>query len=266
MSPPFSVLGPALPGVVVVEVPHAGLSLDTGDGPLLLPPHVLAADAPWADSDVGADRVCEGLEVVGVRRVLAHVSRYVVDLNTAPRLPTDYEDKLPPGLGDLRMRSLSGVSWHEPRLPRARLEARLARLFEPYHAAVARELDASVARHGRALLLALHTYPDGGRAAAPDVVLGTRHGAAASEGLREAATLALGAHGLSVAVEEPFPGGYSLARHARPPVVSAIQVELARRLVCEPGDPKRPRLEHERVASVAIVLRDLVSRLQRLEP
>lgn len=262
MSPSFSVLGPSLPGPLVLEVPHAGLSLDTGDGPLVVPPHVLAADGPLADSDVGAARLCEGEP--RARRVVAHVSRYVIDLNTAPRLPTDYEDKLPPGLGDVRVRSLAGVWWHAPRVSRATLEGRLSRLFEPYHEAVARELEASAARHGRALLLAVHTYPDGGRPGTPDAVLGTRRGEAASAELREHAAASLAAHGLSVSLEEPFPGGYSLARHARPPRVSAIQLELARRLVCAPGEPTRPQLDEARLARAAIVLRSLVTTLSDL--
>lgn len=257
----FEILGPDAPGPVVVEVPHAGLGLEplTVRG-LGLPPVALEAGAPWADSDVGAAAICQGLEARGVRRVVATASRYVVDLNTEPRLPTPYEEKLPPGLGDVRCLSAAGVRWWERRRTRAEVEELLAEVFEPYHAAVAAELAASCAGHGRAALLAVHTYPDGGRKDAADLVLGTRNGQAARPALRDVLAQAARDHGLSVAIEAPFPGGYSLVRHAAPGI-DAIQLEFSRALVCLPGDRRRPVLDPERVARLAEVLRALVAAL-----
>jgi N-formylglutamate amidohydrolase len=260
-APHFQILGPDAPGPIVVEVPHAGLGLAplTARG-LGLPSIALEAGAPWAESDVGAAAVCEGLEARGVRRVVATASRYVVDLNTEPRLPTPYEDKLPPGLGDVRNVSRAGVIWWERRRSRAEVEALLAEVFEPYHAAVAAELASARARHGRVALLAVHTYPDGGRKDAADVVLGTRNGACARPAVRDALARAARDHGLTVGVEAPFPGGYSVGRHAAPDV-EAIQIELARTLVCSPGDRRRPVLDPDRVARMAGVLRSLVDAL-----
>lgn len=260
-APPFEILGPDAPGPIVVEVPHAGLGLE----PLIarglgLPSTALEAGAPWADSDVGAAAVCEGLEARGVRRVVATVSRYVVDLNTAPRLPTPYEDKLPPGLGDTHRLSCAGVRWWERRRSLAEVEELLAEVFEPYHEAIAAELAASRAHYGRAALLAVHTYPDRGRKDAADVVLGTRNGQCARPAVRDALARAARDHGLSVAIEAPFPGGYSVLRHAAPDI-DAIQIELARALVCSPGDLRRPALDPDRVARMAEVLRSLVDTL-----
>ena len=257
-APHFKILGPHAPGPVVVEVPHAGLGLD----PLIvrglgLPSIALEASAPWADSDVGAAAVCEGLEARGVRRVVATASRYVVDLNTEPRVPTPYEDKRPPGLGDVRRFSSAGVTWWERRRSRAEVEELLAEVFEPYHGSVAAELAASRACHGRAALLAVHTYPDGGRKDAADVVLGTRDGRCARPAVRDALARAARDYGLSVGIEAPFPGGYSVLRHAAPDI-DAIQIELARALVCSPGDRRRPALDPDRVARMAEVLRSLV--------
>ncbi|MGK3998852.1 N-formylglutamate amidohydrolase [Sorangium sp. So ce1024] len=257
-APHFEILGPDVPGPVVVEVPHAGLGLEplTARG-LGLPSIALEAGAPWADSDVGAAAVCEGLEAMGVRRIVATVSRYVVDLNTEPRVPTPYEDKRPPGLGDVRNISRAGVMWWERRRSRAEVEELLAEVFEPYHEAVAAELAASRARHGRAALLAVHTYPDGGRKDAADVVLGTRNGRCARPAVRDALARVAQDHGLSVGIEAPFPGGYSVVRHAAPGI-EAIQIELARSLVCSPGDRRRPALDPDRVARMAEVLRSVV--------
>lgn len=260
-APHFEILGPDAPGPVVVEVPHAGLGLEplTVRG-LGLSSIALEAGAPWADSDVGAAAVCEGLEARGVRRVVATTSRYVIDLNAEPRLPTAYEDKLPPGLGDVRCLSCAGVTWWEPRRSRADVEGLLTEVFEPYHDAVAAELAASRACHGRVALLAVHTYPDGGRRDAADVVLGTRDGRGARPAVRDALARVARGHGLSVGIEAPFPGGYSVLRHAAPDI-DAIQIELSRALVCSAGDRRRPALDPDRVARVAEVLRTLVDAL-----
>ncbi|MCC6523162.1 MAG: N-formylglutamate amidohydrolase [Polyangiaceae bacterium] len=247
---PFEVVRALAPGPVVLEIPHAGVHLDACHlVPLRIPAQALEAGAPFADSDVGAALMWEGSERAGATRVVARLSRYVVDLNTEPRLPTDYEDKLPPGLGDRRVRSHAGVSWWEPRRTRAELAARYAEVLEPYHRAVASELERARALHGVSLLVSAHTYPDGGRAGTPDVVLGTRGAASAPAPLRDALARELAAEGLEVALEQPFPGGYALGRHAAADTF-ALQLELARRLVCLPGDPTRPVVDAGAVAAL----------------
>ena len=46
---------------------------------------------------------------------------------------------------------------------------------------------------------------------------------------------------LSVALERPFPGGYSVRRHGRPAEgIGALQIEIARRQLQDPGNPRRP--------------------------
>jgi len=260
-APPFEIVGKGPPSRVVVEVPHAGLGLGAlvarGLG---LPSNALEAGAPWVDSDVGAAAICEGLEARGVRRVVATESRYVIDLNTEPRFPTPYQDKLPPGLGDTRCVSRAGVWWWERRRSREEIEGIVAEIFEPYHAAVAAEIAASRALHGRAALLSVHTYPDHGRKDATDVVLGTRNGQCARLTLRDALARTARDHGLSVGLEVPFPGGYSVHRHAAPDV-DAIQIELGRSLLCFPGDRRSPVLDPERVARMTEVLCSLVDAL-----
>lgn len=261
IPPPFEILGVGPPGRVVVEVPHAGLGLGALEARGLgLPSNALEAGAPWVDSDVGAAAICEDLEARGVRRIVAAASRYVIDLNTEPRLPTPYEDKLPPGLGDVRCMSRSGVWWWERRRSREEIEGLIAEVFEPYHLAVAAELAASCARHGRAALLSVHTYPDQGRKDAADLVIGTRNGQCAPPVLRDALADVARSRGLSVSVEVPFQGGYSIVRHAAPNI-HALQIELARSLVCAPGDLRRPRLDPARVARTTEALDALVETL-----
>lgn len=253
----------APPTPLVVEVPHGGLELDEATG-RRIPREALDAGAVLADSDVGAlelfRRACRGRATF----IAATASRHVLDLNTEPRMPTAYEEKLPPGLGDVRRISQCGLRWHEPRRTSAELQGLVTMLFEPYHLAIAGALDHAAAQHRDVLLVSAHTFPSiAGRT--PDVVIGTRHGATASHELREAFAQPFRAAGLVVALEEPFPGGYSVGRHARREQGRhALQLEVARHLVCQEGSPLL--LANEALdALVALVMRSLDAALVTLD-
>ncbi|WP_437668903.1 N-formylglutamate amidohydrolase [Sorangium sp. So ce131] len=228
--PPFRVHEPGAPGPVVVEVPHAGLCVDEAAARFTrVPERALAADA-----DIAADVLFGDAPLEGAALVVATLSRYVIDLNTAPRVPTPYEDKLPYGLREVRRRSASGEQWLESPPPRAEVERRVREVFAPYHAEVAARLAAARERHGVAVLVSAHTYPDTLFPGAADVVLGTRGGACAAGWVRDAVAEVARAHGLSLALDDPFPGGHALERHARPgDGVHALQIEISRRLYCD---------------------------------
>lgn len=224
---PFWAHDPPSPARVVVEVPHAGLLIDERSRRA-----TRASDAAVrADADLGADVLFAAALEEGACLVVATASRYVVDLNAAPALPTAAEEKLPDALRPARFRSASGERWSEPPLARAELERRHREVLEPYHEAVASRLAAARARHGRAILVSGHTYPEALFPRAADLVIGTLRGRSASPALAERIAEVARAHGLSVALDDPFAGAYALERHARPAErVEAVQLELARRL------------------------------------
>ncbi|WP_437739359.1 N-formylglutamate amidohydrolase [Sorangium sp. So ce1504] len=228
--PPFLVHEPDTAGPIVVEVPHASLVVDELAARFTrVPERALAADA-----DVAADALFGDVTLEGAALVVATASRFVIDLNTAPRVPTPYEDKLPYGLREVRRRSASGEQWLESSPPRAEVERRVRDVFEPYHAEIAARLADARARHGVAILVSGHTYPDVMFQGAADVVLGTRRGESAASWARDAVAEVARAHGLSLALDDPFPGGHALERHARRDEgVHALQIEVARRLYCD---------------------------------
>jgi N-formylglutamate deformylase len=231
-TPSFRVHEPALPGPIVVEVPHAGTLVDE----VALRFTRVPESALMADADIAADELFGEVTLEGAVLVVATPSRYVIDLNTIPRVPTASEDKLPPGLREVERRSASGERWLESRPPRAEIERRVSVIFEPYHAEIAARLSSARARHGAALLISAHTYPDSMFPRAADVVVGTRGDTAAASFAREAIAGVARAHGLSVAHDDPFPGGYALERHARRgDGVHALQIEISRRLYCDAG-------------------------------
>jgi N-formylglutamate deformylase len=262
----FESIIPADSGPIVVEVPHAGLVIDAAAARFTkIPRDAAARDAVRADSDIGADLVWAGIEAHGVPRIVARASRYVIDLNTEPRFPTPYEDKMPPGLRVVVHQSQCGLRWRDDALSRAEIERRVRGLFEPYHRAVDAELRRAHQSYGAALLIASHTFPDPRRKIA-DVVLGTRHGASASESLRDAIAEVIRAHGFSVACEEPFAGGWSTVRHARADEgVNVLQIELARRLVCQSSRDTAPlEIDRDGVGRASAMLRDVVGAAREL--
>lgn len=227
----FEVIRAIEPGPVVVEIPHAGLGIDPLSARFTkIPAAAAEAESLLADSDIGADRLWDGAESRGVTRVVARTSRHVIDLNTTPRLPTPSEEKLPDAMREVRHRSHSGAWWWIPPLPRTEIERRIAEIAEPYHAAIRAALEAARARHGRALLLSSHTFPNAGETKA-DVVIGTLEGRAAPRALRDAIAETATRLGFDVALEAPFPGAWSLSQHGRPHEgIAAVQVEIAHRL------------------------------------
>lgn len=254
----FDVHAPLELGPVVIEVPHAGIELDEPTR-RRLPRQGPVTQAVLADSDIGADRIWESCRGAGATLIVARASRYVVDLNTEPYIPSAYEDKLPPQLREIRRTSASGLQWCEDRPTAIEVQEGIARYLDPYHLAVATALDEAAKRNGAAILLSAHTYPSRASSDA-DVVIGTRHGATASLELRSLVADALEAHGLSVALEAPFAGGYSLARHARPVEHRfALQLEVARRLVC--GDGGGFSVSEEGVDQLNRITQDLHARL-----
>lgn len=229
----FTIVTAPEPGALLVEVPHAGVGID--DEALRfrqLTARAVEAGALTADADIGSDLMWEGSEALGVSRIVATKSRYFIDLNTAPRFPTAYEERMPEPLNNLRRRSACGLRWSAPPLPRKELERRVATYLEPYHRAVAEHLEGARAASGSAVLLSAHTFPDGQAAPGIDVVLGTLHETSAPRALRERIAECFRRAGLRVELEATFPGGLSLARHGRPAAgVSAVQVEIRRSLL-----------------------------------
>lgn len=254
-TPPFRVHEPEARGPIVVEIPHAGLAMDaTAARFSRAPERALAADA-----DIAADVIFGDVVLEGASLLVATQSRFVIDLNTAPRIPTPYEDKLPAGLRDVRRRSVSGDVWLESPPTRVEVERRIRDVFEPYHAEIAARLEDTRARHGVAVLVSAHTYPDALFPRAADVVVGTLGGAGAAGWTRDAVATCARAHGLSLAFDDPFPGGYTIERHARVrDEVHALQIELARRLYC---DAIAPVLRPEGVQRLQRFTRDVVSAL-----
>jgi N-formylglutamate amidohydrolase len=169
--------------------------------------------------------------------------------------------KVTGGLGVVPSRiATGGAVWKRP-LPPEALEARLAGVHRPYHAAIAAAMDEAQAAHGVAILIDCHSMPPlARRGVAPQIVIGDRHGRSAGLRFTEAATDAARRAGLMVARNHPYAGGHTLDRHGWPRGGRhAIQIEIDRTLYLDaaqrsPG-PGLTRLRQV-VAAIAAALGD----------
>ncbi len=224
---------------VVVEVPHAGTSVPPEFANELLAP----ARAIARDADLFVDELYEQACDEGATLLVSRVSRYVVDLNRA-ETDVDAETVLgaPPA-----PRAPRGVVWRlttdnerslAAPLTRAQLDARLDRIWRPYHAALAAAVHRKMQRFGVCVVLAAHSMPSVGRTGhgdtnvpRADVVPGTQGRTTASPPFIDVVEAHAREAGLSVRHDEPYRGGWTTRHWGRPAQgVHAVQVEVARRL------------------------------------
>lgn len=237
---PFSVLEPtAAETPVIVEVPHAGLWVD---GPALAT-LAAAARSIGRDADLYVDELYADAPSRGATMLVAHVSRYVVDLNRSER---DLDHESVEG-APANARATRGIVWRltsegtrvlDGAISKAELERRLDTYYRPYHNALTRLIARKRAQFGHALVVAAHSMPSVGRAAhgdpqakRADVVPGTRQRTSAAGRFIDAVDAHARAHTLSVAHDDPYQGGFTTLHYGRPADdVHVVQVELARRL------------------------------------
>jgi N-formylglutamate deformylase len=237
---PFSVIEPTTEETpLVVEVPHAGLLVDGPTLALLAAP----ARAIGRDADLYVDELYADAPSHGATCIVAHVSRYICDLN---RAETDVDAESVEG-APANSRATRGIVWRltsdgsrvlEGPLPRAELERRLDTYYRPYHRAIATALEKKRAKFGYAILLAAHSMPSVGRAGhgdpnaiRADVVPGTRGRTSASRNVIDAVDAHARSAKMTVAHDDPYQGGYTTQHYGRPDLqVHVVQVELARRL------------------------------------
>ena len=187
----FSVLSPAGPETpVVVEVPHAGLTVD----PLSMATLAAPVRSLGIDADLYVDALYQHAPDAGATVLVSHVSRYVCDLN---RAEVDVDPLA--ASGGAAPSAPHGLIWRDTTegqraltqtLPQAELQRRLETFYRPYHRQLQALLDAKRERFGYVVLLAAHSMPgrgrrghrDTGRTRA-DVVPGSRGFSSAAEAI-----------------------------------------------------------------------------------
>lgn len=153
------------------------------------------------------------------------------------------------GIGLVWRVARSGVPMYGRKLASAEVRARIARCWQPYHDALAAELDIRHREFGAVWHLDLHSMPAVGDANADDpgrkradFVLGDRDGTTCEPAFTGHVASALRTLGYDVAVNDPYKGVELVRKHGRPAESRhSLQIEINRRLymdemTLEPND------------------------------
>ncbi len=243
VHPAFCQYGvPGSAGPVVIAVPHAGREYPAD----LVARSRVGLPGLQSLEDRHVDALAVEAIATGHCAVIARRGRAILDLNRhegeidsnsvadLPHgVPTRASAKLRGGLGLVphRYHSIGDLWMRRPGY--VEVAERVRDIHAPYHGHVAQMLEVAATVWGTAILIDLHSMPPirVGEGQGIDVVLGDRFGQSASGALTRRAAELIEGHGLRVAINAPYAGGYTLERHGRPQrQVHAVQVEIDRSL------------------------------------
>lgn len=212
-------------GPVILGLPHAGTWL-----PDPVREKLNATGRALADTDWHVDRLYAGL-LPGATMVRATFHRYLIDANRPPDGVSLYPGQNTTGLVPLTDFDGNPI-WREAP-DAAEIAERRAAFHEPYHAALAAEIERVRAAHGVAILYDCHSIrshiPFLFEGRLPDFNIGTNSGASCHPRVEAVALAgARGATGYSHVVNGRFKGGWTTRHYGRPERgVHALQMELA---------------------------------------
>lgn len=213
----------ALP--VVAGIPHAGTWLPPGYA------ERLASDAMRAlpMTDWHLPLLFDFLPALGVTVIAATVSRFVIDLNRPPAGEALYPGRFETGLVPLESFDGDPVFFDPP--TETDIAAARRDIYDPYHAARRELLERRRNEAGRVIQLDLHSVtPAANRISGPlthEIMLGDRDGKSCAPWLTRETEAAYAQAGFSVAVDDPYKGGWNTASCVDLPWVEALQIEMS---------------------------------------
>lgn len=269
---PFFVQSPTAPETpVVVEVPHAGLTID----PVALATLTAPARCIGMDADLYVDELCAAAPSLGATLLISRVSRYVCDLNRSEKdidsssVENGGSGVAPHGL--VWRLTTEGYPAIAAPIKAAEFERRLQKIYRPYHETLQHLLEQKRERFGYAILLSAHSMPSMGRFGHVDsgttrasIVPGSRGRTTAAARVIDLPDELARKRGWSVVHDVPYRGGFTTAHYGRPAEhIHAIQVEINRRLYMR--EDALTRLP-EQFPSVQAYCSELVHALGALSP
>jgi len=229
---------------VVFASPHSGRNYDDH----FLNNAVLDAHTLRSSEDAFVDMLFDTAPDVGAPFLTAVAPRAWVDLNRAseeldPALiegvrRTSHNPRVSSGLGVIPRVVSNGRAIYSGKMPLSEAQARLERVWHPYHDKLTQLLEDTGRLFGEAILIDCHSMPHEAVAnhtprhrKTPDVVLGDRYGASADPRITAEIEHLFTCEGLTVARNTPFAGAYVAQQYGRPSRGQhVIQIEIDRSL------------------------------------
>lgn len=212
---------------LIVSLPHTGTYLPPELEPRLVSPWLARKDCDW-----WIDRLYDFARDLGATVIHTAVSRTLIDVNRDPAGVSLY-----PGQATTELCPTTTFDG-EPlyiagQVPDATEIAERKRVaFEPYHTAIAAEIERLRARHGRIVLYDCHSIrseiPRLFEGELPDFNIGTNAGGSCDAALTRQIEERTDKSSFSRVTNGRFKGGYITRQYGRPEQgVHAVQMELA---------------------------------------
>ncbi len=246
MSGVFDLLEPRVATIpLVLDSPHSGTDYPADFGYSCDHAVLRTAEDTHVDALFGHAPAI-GASLLGARfpRSYIDVNREASDIDPA-MLDGPWRSTIAPGektrlgVGLIRRMATAGVPIYSRRLSVGEVEARIARCYVPYHAALQDLVDAAHAKFGRIYYIDCHsmtargngkTTPDGA-VDRPDFAMGDRDGTTCDPAFTHFVTGWLSARGYDARINDPYKGSELVRRHGRPDARRhALQIEINRRL------------------------------------
>lgn len=229
---------------VVFSSPHSGRDYP----PDFVETSVLNAHQLRSSEDAFVDRLFAAAPDHGAPLLAARLPRAYVDLNRAPDefdpaliegiARAGHNPRVSSGLGVIPRVVAGGRAIYRGKMSRAEAEARVSRVWHPFHAALRSLMARTRADFGQAILIDCHSMPHEAIEAhvrpgqpRPEVVLGDRFGAAAAPWITDRVEQAFRDAGFRTWRNSPFAGAYIAQTYGRPSARHhVVQVEIDRAL------------------------------------
>lgn len=246
---------------LIVAFPHVGTDL-VDAAPLFRSEWLARRDADWWVDDLYAFA-----RDLGATTIAARVSRSVIDLNRDPSGASLY-----PGQATTELcptTTFDGAPLYKDDRPDpAEIARRRALWFDPYHAALAQEIERLRKLHGKVVVYDAHSIrshvPRLFDGELPQFNVGTNLGQTCDPALSAAVVDICAGSGLGHVLDGRFRGGWTTRHYGRPASgVHAIQMELAiRGYMDEPEEPDEtnwpPPFSAIRAAALTPILQDVL--------
>lgn len=244
---------------LIISIPHAGTLIPDDIAAALHSP-LLARE----DADFYVDRLYEFARRLGVTIVKTAISRTVIDLNRDPSGASLYPGQATTGLCPVTTFSGEPLYSDVGEPGEAEIARRRTLYFDPYHEALASEIERLRALHSRVVLYEAHSIrshvPRLFEGELPVFNIGTNSGASCGPELAAAIETVCDASGHSHVSNGRFKGGWTTRHYGDPASgVHAVQMELAMRGYLDEDSGWPPLWNGARAAALQPTLEAILS-------